>query len=248
MVGSLNAQFVDDIITDAINGPVKKATIIIRQNNDPTDQEKTIVWFDSIGRIIKLEEYGEEGLGIGYKYQYTDSNVCWRYTYKKSGLIKHAYCKIYLNTTGQKVASYEYYNNNLTNVDSIVYDTQGRIEKTFVGEYKERHPSLTCIYAYDQKGRLTEERNVKAQNGYTVTYQPNGNYTKQYYGEDGQYTETYIVNNDGLLIRKTSAENEVNYSQFDQYDNWLKRNASITTHSYLGKLGSTTTRKIEYYK
>lgn len=247
-IESLNAQFVDDILTDAINGPVKKITIIIHQNNDPTEQEKTIAWFDSIGRIIKLEEYGDGCLEIGYKYQYTDSNVCWRYTYKKSGLIRHTYCKIYLNTKGQKIASHEYYNNNLTNVDSIVYDAQGRMVKTFVSEYKERRPSLVCIYAYDQKGRLIEGRDVKAQNSYTITYLPNGNYIKQYYDKAEQYTETYIVNKEGALIRKTSDDKDVNYSLFDQYGNWRKRNVSINTHSCQGKLRSTTTRKIEYYK
>lgn len=249
LTGSLYAQFVDNISNDVINGPVKKTTTIIRQNSDPSDVEKTIIWYDSIGRIVKTEEYGEEGPGMSYVYQYTDSNICWRFTYERKRLVKGAYCKIYLNSSGQKIASHEFYNNHLTRVDSIAYDAQGRVVETYASEYIEREPSLTSLYTYDSTGRLTEERNIKTGKRYTITYLPNGDYTKQFFDKNGKtYSQTCIVDKKGQLNRIESDEEKVKYARYDRFGNWLKREASVNTHSFIGWIGSTTERTIEYYK
>lgn len=241
----LHAQFTDDLFQygGTVNGPLKRITIIVRQVHDPSDIQKDMAWFDSAGRITR-KAFDLEGTWVtNAVYQYTDQNTCWCYQYDENGNLDGHSRKIIFDSNGQKFVTFSYHKAHLTRVDSIVYDQKGNIIEKYASLYGERIPQLETVYAYDSIGRLIKEYNLKQQTGYTITYLSNNNYNKQYFDTTGNtYLEKCIINKKGQLVMEKSKQLVSKYSSHDKYGNWRKRVSSM------GKYGSITKRKIEYYK
>lgn len=232
-----------------VTGPVKEVTVILSQNNYPSDRLTSIAWFDSIGRIEKAAHY-RDGKSVGREiYQYSDSNTCWLYSYDENDKIFGYIYEFYFDSVGRQTMRFSYNNDKLSSVDSLVYDTRGNVIEKHVSPYYERTPILQIAYTYDSIGRLIKEYDYQQQNGYTITYLPNGNYTKHFFDKTGNTKNVQcIVNKAGQLTREKSASDETIYSHFDRYGNWLKRDCNLDTHSIRGRIGSTTERVIKYYK
>jgi hypothetical protein len=250
IVGTLCAQYTSGnlfVYGGTISGPVKKVSITLKQHRDPSDTLTSVAFFDTKGNIMKTGYYKGEKLIIDGIYRYSDNNSCIHYQYDENGVEDTHYSKIFFDDKGQELTKFFFWKDNLTRVDSMVYDVQGRLIAKYVSEYMKRTPLLQVEYSYDSIGRILGENNIKTGERYTISYMPNGNYKKQISKNGQTYVENYIVNKDGQLIECRSADKIEKYSKYDKYGNWLKRESSLDTHTSNGRIGSTTERTIEYY-
>lgn len=247
MIGSLSAQFKDWWYVDKeLLGPVKQITTISSRQDDPMEVRKTIVRFDSVGRIAEREEFetresGKLELSTKYVYQYTKDNCCLRYQNAGNGNCV-GMKKFCFNSEGQVILAYDYHNGNLSFVDSLVYDSQGRL----IEKYNSVLPGK-MLFTYDSVGRIIEKRSTMLGECTTYTYQPTGCYTIQktdMYGK--KHIEKYIVNSKGQLVKTQEGNFESIISYYDPYGNWLKSEGTLRT--LIGRYKSTTKREIEYYK
>ena len=250
---TLSAQFTDgnlSISGGTVTGPVKKVTITITQTHDPSDVVTTTAYFDTLGRITKTGVLRGEKEVIDGIYRYRDNSCVHYHYYSNDGKADDHFEKIFFDSEGREIMKFFYWKTTLTNVDSLVYDTQGYLIAKYASNYGERTPLLEKTYAYDSIGRIVEESNVKTGERYTISYMPDGNYTKQITKSNGRkVTEKGTVNEAGQLVEEVIAkESKTRYLEYDKYGNWLKREGSMNSHSLWGWIGSVTERIIEYYE
>ncbi len=261
--------------SDNLKGPVKQVTISLKGHggfslfygSSPSTGMKTIMWYDSIGRLSERAMYEGDKLDHGYIRQYTINGVCMEYEYDNKGIVKGNYCVIRMDSLGRQICSRRYREGLFSQGDSTVYDVDGRkIEK--YDTYAEKDSFKLCeSYAYDSIGRLSkvckywpekafyfdslkiprEYLNCGVKHMYTIEYFPNGNYTEHHVVKDGKKWDVkYTVDKDGRLIKKEEKENQATFRNYDKYGNWLKMTG--TMNSSFGSFSSTTVRVIEYYE
>lgn len=230
-----------------VSGPVKKVSITVKQNENPSDTLTSVAFFDINRNIVQTGYYrGKKFINDGV-YRYSDNNSCLHYKYDENGVEDTHYYKIYFNANGQELLKFGYWKDKLIRVDSMVYNSQGLLIAKYASNYMERVPLLRIVYSYDSMGRIISEQNIKTGERYTISYMQNGNYTKTIYRNGKTYVENCIVNSAGQLIECSSEDEKVKYSYFDKYGNWQKRESILNTHSSTGRIGTTTERIIEYY-
>lgn len=229
-------------------GPVKQLTIL--QEID-TSTLTIMQQYDIEGRLTKSENYLDGKLQPnGFIRQYTDSNVCWEYSYSDNRIIKEGnYREIMLDTAGRKIAEKCFRGGKLFLKDSIVYDSMGHKIEDYQSFPKNRELlNLHHTYEYDTLNRLIRMHHCLDDNRLTMTYLPNGNYEMHYKCKIGDSNDrTYIVNANGQLeIINESNEKFSYFSDFDQYGNWLRAKYE-TINGPLGPSASIVERQIEYY-
>lgn len=249
---TLSAQFTDGDLSiggGTVTGPVKKVTVTITQTHDPSDVLTTTAYFDTMGRITKTGVLRGEKEEIDGIYRYRDNSCVHYHYYSDDGKADDHFEKIFFDAEGREIMKFFYWQTTLTGVDSLVYDTQGHLIAKYTSNYGERTPLLEKTYAYDSMDRIVEENNVKTGERYTISYMPDGNYTKQITKSNGKkVTAIGTVNEAGQLVEEVIAkESKTRYLEYDKHGNWLKREGSMNSNSLWGRIGSVTERIIEYY-
>ena len=249
---TLSAQFIDGDLSiggGTVTGPVKKVTVTITQTHDPSDVLTTTAYFDTMGRITKTGVLRGEKEEIDGIYRYRDNSCVHYHYYSDDGKADDHFEKIFFDAEGREIMKFFYWQTTLTGVDSLVYDTQGHLIAKYTSNYGERTPLLEKTYAYDSMDRIVEENNVKTGERYTISYMPDGNYTKQITKSNGKkVTAIGTVNEAGQLVEEVIAkESKTRYLEYDKHGNWLKREGSMNSNSLWGRIGSVTERIIEYY-
>lgn len=234
--------------TGTISGPVKKITVTCRHLNYPSDVMVNVVFFDTIGNIVKTGWYKEGKLIIDKIYRYGDNNSCMRYSYDENGKVENRYNKIYFDEKGRELLKFSYYKDDLILVDSLVYDKKGHLIAKYSSEYNKRTPLLRMVYSYDSIGRILEETNIKTGEHCAISYKKNGNYRKVIKKNGSTNVEEVTVNKAGQIIECRSEDKIDKYLRYDNHGNWLKYIGVLNTNSSVGMIGSEIERTIEYYE
>lgn len=271
-VNSICAQDFGEL--EKVNGPVKQVTIALGAKGGaslfygegPGTGMKTVLWYDSLGRLTERAKYVGDKIEDGFVRQYTINNVCMEYEYDYKGLIKGNFRKIQLDSLGRHISSRRYREGRFYEGDSIVYDAEGRKIEWYDTPTEKDSFTLNESYAYDSLGRLSKKSiywpekafyfdslnipreylNYGAKHICTMEYLPNGNYIEHHVVKDGKKWKVKYIVKKGRLVRKEDKDGSATYSDFDQYGNWRKMQG--TSDSFYFSMSMTTKREIEYYK
>lgn len=234
-------------------GPVKQVISITESTTTKEialDLIKTIEQFDAKGRLIHERTFYGKEFHNGSIRQYTDSNVCWVYSYNEDRRIKEGdYRKITMDSAGRKIAEYIFAKGKLFAIDSIVYDSKGRKIKEYENNYKKKDSLvLKFTFDYDSLDRLVLKTNLLDHSRHVYTYMLDGNYVMSYEAKDGKsYKGTYTVNDKGQLIRIKNSGMQIDLLDYDEYGNWLQQTGKNNSTDPLGWRTVLTQCQIEYY-
>lgn len=221
---SINVQAEVINLLDKANGPVKKITII---RTEPAGiQRFQYYWFDTLGRITKMELYCYGKIQQAYQRQYPVDGVYMQYDYDENGLIKGKFSRTELDSLGNPIQLKRFRDGKCTFRDSTVYNELG-LE---VEHYYTNDDSLHLVYTceYDEQGKLIKKQYTKdnvATSGkittYMYKYKTNGNYIRtRYVNNKKTKKEKYIFSKTGQLLRVKGRDDDEKFSKFDQYNNW----------------------------
>ena len=253
-------------------GPVKKLTIITQSMSDNENvvikssssnktlgttytsdgrqllqDNKEILWCDSIGHVLEEVKYVGLNMPRGFVYQYITDKTAMAYEYDENGLIKGSFKQLVYNTLGKLELIKRYKDAVCQSGDSIIYNAQGQKLMQFRMNSKTKEWALSQIFEYDSLGRTSKVWDGGAT--YTIEYRSDGSYTEYHTGTKGEKWERKItVNKKGQIIKIKDRNEQIRFSKFDKHGNWLLRESIQDTSSKLGNIITTIEREIEYYE
>ena len=221
----------DETVINYAKGPVKQIIIANRYINckyvlHNTKVRREIYTYDSKGRLKDEIGYNDNKFLYRYVYQYSDS-ICMKYEYGPKRIIKGNYCRMRMDSAGNRITSETYINGKFFSADSTVYDEYGRKIEHYEIPSQQNTFALRFTFEYDSLGRLSKKRDFLYGGGMvicSVEYLPDGSFTEYHSDVVGQKrTFHYFVNEKGLLVEVQWENSERTvYSDFDKYGNWLK--------------------------
>ena len=258
--------------SESAKGPVMKLTIITQSMSDNENvvikssgqnrtvgttytadgrqllqDNKKILWCDTIGRVVEEVNYVGLNMPRGFLYQYVTKQTAMAYEYNEKGLVKGSFKQLVYNANGNLELIKRYKDGVYQSGDSIIYDSKGRKIMQFRMNSKSNEWALSKTFEYDSLGRESKVWNGGAT--YTVEYHPNGSYTEHHIDTKGKkWDRKIIVNKKGQIIKIKEPKEQITFSKFDTYGNWLQRESIQKTSSKLGNILTTIKREIEYYE